>query len=67
MVLGFHVVRIAASDSQKPDLRDDRRRKMIFEIRDLNYATPATATRAGIVRLGLERPKPGRCGSKPVK
>merc|ERR1719428_1221717 len=23
--------------------------KMIFEIRDLNYATPATATRAGIV------------------
>ena len=25
--------------------------KMIFEIRDLNYATPATATRAGIVCL----------------
>ena len=24
--------------------------KMIFEIRDLNYATPATATRAGIAR-----------------
>merc|ERR550514_2689410 len=25
--------------------------KMIFEIRDLNYATPATATRAGVVLM----------------
>jgi dynein heavy chain len=28
--------------------------KMIFEIRDLNYATPATATRAGIVCMSDE-------------
>ena len=28
--------------------------KMIFEIRDLNYATPATATRAGIVCPGAQ-------------
>ena len=29
--------------------------KMIFEIRDLNYATPATATRAGIVCPASQR------------
>lgn len=29
--------------------------KLIFEIRDLNYATPATATRAGIVCMSDEQ------------